>query len=165
MSLVDGDTRYALGRVEATVETILRAKGQFQPPEIDLESEPDVVQDLRKASTAITAQILEHKSALAALEPALGITLKKTAGHVEHSITKVIDKAMRVHKNSTGKGVRQVRRVNSMLYPRDVPQERLLGPFQFVARFGPDFVPSLWTEVPFASTEHLVVHLPSSLDS
>lgn len=165
LSLVDGDTRYALGRIEATVETILRAKGQFQPPKIDLEAEPEVVQKLRALTGTITAQILEHKSALAALEPALGTTLKRTTGQVEHSITKVIDKAMRVHKNSTGKGVRQVRRVNSMLFPRDVPQERLLGPFQFVARFGPDFVPSIWTEVPFASTEHLVVHLPSSLDS
>ena len=165
MSLVDSDTRYALGRVEATVETILRAKGQFQPPEIDLDAEPQVVQDLRKVSRQIAAQLMEHKGGLAKIETALGITLKRTTKQVEHSIEKVIGKAMRVQKNNTGKGVRQTRRVNSMLYPRDVPQERLLGPFQFVARFGRDFVPSLWAEVPFASTEHLVLNLPSSLDS
>lgn len=165
MTLVDGDTRYALGRIEASVETILRAKGEFRPPEIDLDAEPQVVQDLRRLTGEISAQLLEHKSALAEIEPALGITLKRTAGHVERSVEKVIDKAMRVHKNGTGKGVRQVRRANSMLYPRDVPQERLLGPFQFVARFGADFVPSLMAEIPFASTEHLVLNLPSSLDS
>lgn len=165
MSLVDSDTRYALGRVEATVETILRAKGQFQPPEIDLDAEPQVVKDLRKVTGQITTQLMEHKSGLAKIETALGITLKRTAKQVERSIEKVIDKAMRVQKNNTGKGVRQARRVNSMLYPRDVPQERLLGPFQFVARFGRDFVPSLWAEVPFASTEHLVLNLPSTLDS
>ena len=164
ISLVDGDTRYALKRVGSTVEEILRLKGQFKAPEIDLDEEPPVVQNLRKLTGEITAQMLEHKGALAALEPALGITLKKTAGHVEHSIGKVIGKAMRVHKNNTGKGVRQVRRVNSMLFPRDVPQERLLGPFQFIARFGPDFTPALMGEIPFASTEHIVLHLPSSLD-
>ncbi len=164
ISLVDGDTRYALGRVESTVEEILRAKGQFQVPDVDPDDEPAVVRNLRQLTDQITAQILEHKSDLAELEPALGITLKKTAGHVETSIGKVIGKAMRVHKNNTGKGVRQVRRVNSMLYPRDVPQERLLGPFQFIARFGSEFTPALMGEIPFASTEHMVLHLPSSLD-
>ncbi|QDV10151.1 hypothetical protein Poly30_57130 [Planctomycetes bacterium Poly30] len=164
ITLVDGDTRHALDRVEADVETILRAKGTFQPPEIDLDAEPQVVQDLRRVTGEIAAELLRYRGAVAEIEPALGITLKRAAGHVERSIEKVIDKAMRVHKNSTGKGVRQVRRVNSMLYPREVPQERLLGPFQFVARFGADFVPSLWAEIPFASTEHLVLNLPSSLD-
>ncbi|MEM8709633.1 MAG: bacillithiol biosynthesis BshC [Planctomycetota bacterium] len=165
ISLVDGDTRYALERIDATIETILRERGAFQPPEIDLDAEPEVVQNLRASSEAIAEQLLGHKAGLAALEPALGITLKKTAGHVQHSIGKVIDKAMRVHKNSTGKGVRQVRRANSMLYPREAPQERVLGPFQFVARFGSAFVPSIHAEIPFASTEHIVLHLPSSRDA
>ena len=164
LSLVDGDTRYALERVGATVEEILRKKGQFKPPEIDLDKEPPVVRNLRKLSDDIKAQILEYKGDIAELEPALGITLKRTAGHVESSLGKVIGKAMRVHKNNTGTGARQVRRVNSMLYPRDVPQERLLGPFQFVARFGAGFVPALMEEIPFASTEHIVLHLPSSRD-
>jgi len=164
LSLVDGDTRYALQRVESTVEAILRARGQFQPPEIDLDAEPEVVQELRRVQESVAEEILKHRAGLAELEPALGITLKKTAGHVQQSIGKVIDKAMRVHKNNTGKGVRQVRRVNSMLYPREAPQERVLGPFQFVARFGDAFVPSLFDEIPFASVEHIVVHLPSSRD-
>ena len=100
-----------------------------------------------------------HRSALAELEPALGITLKKTAEHVRSSIGKVIDKATRVHQNRAGKGARQVRRVNHTLMPRGVPQERILGPFQFIARFGPDFPDALWREIPSTATEHLVLHL------
>ena len=101
----------------------------------------------------------EHKAALAELEPALAITLKKTAGHVEQSIGKVIDKAKRVHDNRAGKGARQLRRVNHFLFPRGAPQERVLGPFQFWARWGDEFIEALAREIPAISTEHIVLRI------
>ncbi len=158
LTLVDADTRYALGRVEAGVEEVLRASGSFAP-EAHGGDEPEVLAALRRVSEEASAALTAHRSELAALEPALGITLKKTAEHVRSSIGKVIDKATRVHQNRAGKGARQVRRVNHTLMPRGVPQERVLGPFQFVARFGDDFVDALWRELPATSTEHLVLHL------
>jgi len=158
VTLLDGDTRHALGRVGAEVDEVLRAGGDFSPPE-DRGAEPEVIGALRRVSEEASAALTAHRAELAELEPALGITLKKTAEHVRASIGKVIDKATRVHQNRAGKGARQVRRVNHTLVPRGAPQERVLGPFQFVARFGPDFVETLWRELPATSTEHLVLHL------
>ena len=158
LTLVDGDTRYALERVGADVEGVLRASGAFAPSTAD-HREPEVISALRRVSEEASAALTAHRSELAELEPALGITLKKTAEHVRSSIGKVIDKATRVHQNRAGKGARQVRRVNHTLMPRGVPQERILGPFQFIARFGPDFLDALWREIPSTATEHLVLHL------
>ena len=158
LTLVDEETRLSLQRIEADLETVMRANGSFRPVESEAE-EPAVVQALRGVGEDTRAALLEHRSELARLEPALAITLKKTAQHVQQSIGKVIDKALRVHKNSAGKGARHIRRANSMLVPRDTPQERVLGPFAFIARFGRDFVDALWSEMPSASTEHLVLHL------
>jgi bacillithiol biosynthesis cysteine-adding enzyme BshC len=158
LTLVDGDTRYALERVEAGVEEVLRASGAFAPT-TEEDGEPEVIAALRRVSEEASAALTAHRSELAELEPALGITLKKTAEHVRSSIGKVIDKATRVHQNRAGKGARQVRRVNHTLMPRGVPQERVLGPFQFIARFGPDFLDALWREIPSTATEHLVLHL------
>lgn len=157
--LVDDDTRYALKRVEATLAEVLRAKGEYKPAE-DGAAEPEVIGALRALGSDVAAKLLEHKGALAELEPALAITLKKTAGHVEQSIGKVIDKAKRVHDNRAGKGQRQVRRVNHTLMPRGVPQERVLGPFQFAARFGgAAFVEMLRAELPSASAEPIALHI------
>jgi bacillithiol biosynthesis cysteine-adding enzyme BshC len=158
LTLVDGDTRYALERVGADVEEVLRASGAFAPSTAD-HREPEVISALRRVSEEASTALTAHRSELAELEPALGITLKKTAEHVRSSIGKVIDKATRVHQNRAGKGARQVRRVNHTLMPRGVPQERILGPFQFIARFGPDFLDALWREIPSTATEHLVLHL------
>ncbi len=160
LSIVDDDTRYALGRVEASVEEVLRAKGEFKPADDD-SAEPEVIAALREIGADAARRLVEHKGALAELEPALAVTIKKTAGHVEQSIGKVIDKALRVHQNRSGKGARQVRRVNSTLVPRNVPQERVLGPFQFMARYGAAFVDALREEIPSVSFEHIVLHLES----
>ena len=79
---------------------------------------------------------------------------------MQQSIGKVIDKALRVHQNRAGKGQRQVRRVNHTLMPRGVPQERVLGPFQFAARFGAHaFVDMLRRELPSASAEPIALHI------
>ncbi len=158
LTLVDEETRHALGRFEAGLEDVLRASGSFTS-EAEEGTEPEVIAALRKVSEEASSALTAHRSEIAALEPALGITLKKTAKHVRISIEKVIDKAIRVHQNRAGKGARQVRRVNHTLMPRNTPQERVLGPFQFVARFGPDFVDALWRELPATSTEHMVLHL------
>ncbi|MEM9798759.1 MAG: bacillithiol biosynthesis BshC [Planctomycetota bacterium] len=158
ITLVDADTRYALRRVESDVDEVVRAGGNFRPGADELE-EPHVVVALRAVGEDAAQKLLEHRAELAELEPALAITLKKTADHVKQSVGKVLDKAMRVHKNRVGKGARQVRRVNNTLVPRGEPQERVLGPFQFVARFGDEFVTALWDEMPSASIEHLVLHL------
>ena len=157
-TLVDGDTRYALGRVGAEVDEVLRAGGGWAPAE-EGSDEPEVIEALRQVAEDTSRALTAHRAALAELEPALGITLKKTAEHVRASVGKVVDKATRVHQNRAGKGARQVRRVNHTLVPRGAPQERVLGPFQFVARFGAAFVDALWRELPATSTEHLVLHL------
>lgn len=156
--LVDDETRYALQRVEATLLEVLHARGEFTAAEDDA-AEPDVVAALRAVAEDTRERLLVHRAALSDLEPALAITLKKTAGHVEQSIGKVIDKALRVHQNRAGKGQRQLRRVNNTLMPRGLPQERVLGPFQFVARHGPAFVEALRTELPALSSEPLALHI------
>lgn len=163
LTLVDDDLAHGLQRVEATVADVLAARGEFVL-ESAAPSEPEVAARLRELAADTKARMMEHKAALAELEPALAITLKKTAGHVEQSIGKVIDKAKRVHDNRAGKGARQVRRVNHSLYPRGAPQERVLGPFQFSARWGDDFVDALAQEIPAMSTEHIVLRIEEDTD-
>jgi len=161
-TLVDEDTRFALERTELDVVTALRARGEFRPSGEDATPGPAVVDALRSSAAEAAALVLQHRAALAELEPALAIGLKKAAEQIRGSVEKVAEKAERVHKNRTGKGERHVRRVNSALGPRGLPQERVLGPLQFVAQYGRAFVEALWDELPALSTEHVVVHIESA---
>ena len=64
-----------------------------------------------------------------------------------------------MHGNRSGKGRRHERRISNLLRPRGEPQERVLGPLPFVARFGTAWLEELALEHdPFAPA-HLLVHL------
>jgi hypothetical protein len=158
-TLVDDETRFALERSELDVAAGLRARGAVTSSASGSDDGLPVVAELRASADEAAQLVLRHRAALAELEPALAIGLKKAAEQIRGSVEKVAEKAERVHKNRAGKGERHVRRVNAALGPRGAPQERVLGPFQFVARHGPAFVELLWEELPAFATEHLVVHI------
>jgi uncharacterized protein YllA (UPF0747 family) len=158
-TLVDDETRFALQRCELDVAQALRARGAVSPAAEDAADRPPVVAELRASADEAAQLVLRHRAALADREPALAIGLKKAAEQIRGSVEKVAEKAERVHKNRAGKGERHVRRVNAALGPRGALQERVLGPYQFVARYGDAFVEALWEELPAFATEHVVVHL------
>src|SRR6185369_16438248 len=105
------------------------------------------------------------REALAALDPSLVGQIKKTGDQMRTAVDKLAEKAERVHQNKSGKGKRHERRLANALYPRGIPQERVLGPMQFVARFGEEWIHELAREIDPFGTEHLVVHLAVETDT
>lgn len=157
-TLVEPDVEASLGKLECPVGDILRAKGEYEPPRTE-SAEPDVFADLKRLASEARTSLMTQREALGALDPSLGVALKKAASQMEGAVDKLLGKAMRVHANHSGKGERHVRRANHSLVPRGKPQERVLGPVPSLAQFGPAFVDALWRELPPISAEHIAVHL------
>ena len=160
-TLIDPDVAGSMAKLEATLSEVLRAGGKFEP-EPEEASEPAVFGELRNIAAQARASLLTQRESLAALDPSLGVGLKKAASQMEGAVEKVLGKAMRVHANHSGKGERHVRRANHALLPRGKPQERVLGPAPLLARFGPALIDALWNELPAFSAEHLGVTLSES---
>lgn len=156
-TLVDPEVRVALSRTGASLREVLAARGAFDV--VADEDAPRVIADLRADVEAAARQLLSRRADLASLEPALAVSLKRAVDQARDLVGKVAQKAERVHANKSGKGRRQVRRLNNTLYPRDLPQERVLGPLQYTARFGREWIEALYAEWPPAGGEHLAVHL------
>jgi bacillithiol biosynthesis cysteine-adding enzyme BshC len=157
MTLVDPECRFALARLETGVEAVLRAKGAWMVEE--KEAEPPVVERMNAIARDAAAKLAALKAELAALDPGLAVQLKRTAGQIEDLVAKLAEKGARVHQNKSGKGRRHERRVNNVLFPRNLPQERVLGPLPFVARFGEDWIAELLDEIDPLAPEHVVVNL------
>jgi len=155
-TLVDDSIRYALERVDTDLKTLLRARGSI---EVETGDGPPVLGALRSAGERAASELLALKPELLAFDRALGANLKRTADQVKSIVEKLVQKGERVHANSSGKGRRQLRRLQNTLVPRELPQERVLGPFAYTARFGRGWIESLYAELPALSSEHLLVHL------
>ncbi|MCP3915409.1 MAG: bacillithiol biosynthesis cysteine-adding enzyme BshC [bacterium] len=161
-TLVEPEVRGALGRVETDLRTVLAAAGEFAAQADD--APPPVIAKLRAVTEDVQAAILAHRAELAELDPALGVNLKRAASRAKGSIEKVLQKAERVYANKFGKGARHVRRLNNTLMPLGRPQERVLGPLAFSARWTPQWIEDLYAELPAVASEHLVVHIDGPND-
>ena len=158
-TLLEEDHRQALVNVGGTLRDVLASGGEYDPRDED--DSPEVISALRRTAEEAGQALQEHRSALSELEPALAANLKKTADQIRKIVEKVAAKAERVHANRSGKGKRQLRRLNNGLLPKGAPQERVLGPLGLTARYGRAWIDALYRELPPLCSEHLAVHLPA----
>ena len=163
-TLVDGDTRASLDRLELDLREVLGNPAVLETQGEGATDSPPVVAKLRETAERAARDLAEHKAELSELDPSLGVNLKKTAQQIRGLVEKIVGKAERVHANSKGKGKRHVRRLSGVLVPRGLPQERVLGPMPFMARYGMGWVDALYEEWPALSSEHLAIHLEETED-
>lgn len=162
-TLTDPELRSSLRILETDVAQVLHKQANFEPE--GGSREPELVLRLRALAKSQARALLEERDALQALEPSLVVQLKKSSTQIEDLISTLADKALRAHQNRSGKGRRHERRVSNQLFPRGEPQERVLGPLPWIARFGTDWIDQLAREHDPLALEHLVVHLGEDLSS
>ncbi|MDZ4774021.1 MAG: bacillithiol biosynthesis cysteine-adding enzyme BshC [Planctomycetota bacterium] len=162
-TLVDPEARLALRRLEVDVATVLRARGVYTadaaaaPP-------PAVLARMNEIAKRTSKELASLKSMLAELDAGLAAHLKRTGDAIEELVAKLVEKGERVHQNKSGKGRRHERRANNVLFPKLAPQERVLGPLTYVARFGEDWVHELCAEMEPLAPEHLLVNLAPEIE-
>lgn len=162
-TLVDPECRLALKRLEVDVATILRTHGTFTADAAATPA-PAVLSQMKEVAHRASKELAGLKADLAKLDPGLAVQLKRVRDQIEDLVLKLSEKGERVHQNKSGKGRRHERRANNLLFPRQQPQERVLGPLTFVARFGEDWVRELCEELEPLASEHLVVNLAADVE-
>ncbi|MEM7307135.1 MAG: bacillithiol biosynthesis cysteine-adding enzyme BshC [Planctomycetota bacterium] len=155
-TLLDAETRGSLAKLERTVAEALAGAA---PEEAEEPEGAPVAADLRAVAADAAGALLAQQGALSELDPGLGVQLKRTSKQLVDLVDKLAGKADRVHANRQGKGKRHQRRIESLLLPRELPQERVLGAVQFTARFGTDWIAELCGEIDPFPSEHLAVEL------
>jgi bacillithiol biosynthesis cysteine-adding enzyme BshC len=162
-TLCDPECRVALTKLGRDAAGVLRSRGVFRA-ESPAEESPAVIADMRDIAARAAQELAKLRDALSELDPSLVVQIKRTADQMRSAVDKLAEKAERVHQNKTGKGKRHERRLANALYPRSLPQERVLGPIQFVARFGEDWIQELAREIDPFGSEHLIVQLGVETD-
>ncbi len=159
-TLVDPETDAALTKLGVSTRTVLEHRGQLNELfQDDTPERPPVIDRLRAIAGNAAKELSGLRAELEALDRGLAAQLKKTGKQINMNIDKLVQKAERVHKNKQGHSTRHLRRLQSALFPRDQPQERVRGAVEFVARFGRGWIDQMIESSEPLPTEHLVVHL------
>ena len=162
-TLVEAEVASSLRRLGLDARTVLAGRLN-QVLEREDAGPPPALEALRRAGERAAEELLAPRAELARFDRALAQNLARTAAQVRSMVDKLVAKGERVHQNSTGRGRRHVRRVESALTPRGLPQERVLGPLPFVARLGSEWVDALFGELDPFDPRHLVAIWPPEPD-
>ncbi len=158
-TLVDPPTRLALQKLGIDVSGVLAARGALWRGGEAAAHRSELASRLRKVASDSASALLSERSAVAEVERGLAHQLKKAAETFSGLVDRVATKVEHVEANALGSDRRHQRRVSNVLYPRDVPQERVRGALEFVARYGRGWLDLLLEAIEPLPTEHLVVNL------
>lgn len=156
-TLLDAPTRDALTKLGTTAAEVLADPRVLERE--DTTPEPAVLGRMRELARGIERDINALRDELEPLDPGLAQSLKRTAHQARSLVDSAREKAERVHQNASGRGRRNVRRVANTLLPRGEPQERVLGPLDFVARFGTAWIDGVHTAIDPFDARTLIVEL------
>lgn len=159
-TLVDAAARESLAKVGLEVQDVLAARGKIEPA-ASADGAPPVVLALRAVARRAAEELVALRGDVAVLDPGLAQHVKRTADQIEDQIERLAAKLERVQANSSGTGRRHYRRLTNGLYPNELPQERVRGALEFVARHGTGWIDELLAGIDPLPTEHLVAYLPA----
>jgi uncharacterized protein YllA (UPF0747 family) len=155
-TLVEPEAAVALRKLEVDARVVLEGRLEQALGDDAGGAEPAAIESLRQAGERAAAELLAPREELARFDRALAQNLSRTAAQLRSMVDKLVAKGERVHQNSSGKGRRHVRRVENCLRPRGLPQERVLGPLPFVARFGGEWIDELLAQLDPFERRHLL---------
>jgi len=161
-TLVDPECRVSLAKLDVDLDAHLDTPLTLAAsPAVG--DAPPLLSKIRGITGTAARDLDSLRADITELDPSLLSQLKRTSDQVRSAGEWLAEKVERVHQNKSGKGRRHHRRLNSWLWPREEPQERVLGPLPFIARFGEDWVRELMTAMDPLSSDHLVVDLGQDL--
>jgi len=157
-TVVDPPTRAALDKLGLSVRDALAAGGRLGADQSGT-IETGVAASLRSIALELTRKLDGERGALAEIDRGLSTQLKRVSRQITELVGKLATKADRVAANSEGRGARHFRRIDNTLFPRELPQERVRGTLEVLARHGSAWLDELLQEIEPLPTEHLVIGL------
>ena len=163
-TVVDPPAQQSLAKLELSPSEALAARGRLGEDETE-ETSNAAADSLRALADQVRRDVVAQRGTLAELDRGLAGQLKKVADQAATPLEKLAQKADRVAANASGRGRRHHRRLNSSLFPRELPQERVQGTLEVVGRFGTDWLRTVTQEVDPLPTEHLLLSLEEGDDA
>ena len=158
MTWVDTEALASLQKTGLRAQEVLAGGGELPVPASESAS-PEVLETIRTIVIDAQNALRAQRRALAEIEPSLDTGLRRAADQMGQGIEKLLAKAERIHQNKGGKVARHLRRLNHRLMPRGLPQERVLGPMEFLARYGTRWATRLLEVTPPLAATHLLMTL------
>jgi bacillithiol synthase len=93
------------------------------------------------------------------VDASLARSMESTRAGLHKQLTRLRERVLRADRRSRGLLRKQIERVANALFPLGKPQERVISPLYFVAKYGPNFFVQLMDDLETDTRAHFLVDL------
>lgn len=156
-TLTDAQVRKSLRHVGQSAAEYLRA------PNLDAEPSPALAPGQAERLEALfhgfRNQMLAEQPALKAIDAGLPSQLRRTLGATKKGLDELNKRIRRIQSAGAGSDRRHLRRLSAQLWPRQMPQERILTTCQLTSKWGRSWIDELFAALEPLPLEHWIVHV------
>jgi bacillithiol biosynthesis cysteine-adding enzyme BshC len=143
VTLVEPKIRKVLGKFGLDVDDLRRPPHDVSAQVVRDELPDDTENALEALRTAIADGYARLQDAAAGIDPTLSGPIGK-ARNASDNFVRDVEKKILAHLRSRNEvSVEQVLKAGTNLFPGGEPQERVISPVQYLARYGADFLPAV----------------------
>ena len=103
--------------------------------------------------------MIELNDIMIEIDPTLQSAIQKTQNQIDNAFNKFFERADKAFERKMETEVRQLKSVISNLFPNGKYQERILNLFNYLVKYGPDFISNLYDSLPVETDLHKLVFL------
>lgn len=156
-TILDSRAAKLMGRYELKLDAFFHGLDALEERIAATLIPADLQESLLDATESVTGHISELHADLTRFDPTLAAALEKSRAKIFHQLAKIERKAAREALRREDRAEADAAYLQNLILPHKHPQERLYTFLPFVARYGFDFVNSMYEEIRLDVRDHVVV--------
>jgi bacillithiol biosynthesis cysteine-adding enzyme BshC len=152
-------------KIQKTIDKLeIDPEALFFPPEKMIENQVDKNTDprIKKLVTEIQENFSGKMDQLGKIlieaDPTLESSIKKTSQNILDSLQRLENKATSAYERRIQTEINQIKKVQMNLQPNKILQERVFNIYQYLFKYGPELIASLYEVVNSETLDHQIVY-------
>ncbi len=156
-TLLDREVVEAMERLSIGFEEVLSVEDLLGKIVPRMAERSDTTETIRELREDLTRELEQSRALAATLEPTLGHAFDTAYRKVRFNLDRLLHRSMRLDGERDSSLRDRARLITGACRPHGNLQERELGVFPYLARYGPGLLDSLYSLINPAAPEHLLI--------
>lgn len=159
LTLVESKIQRLAEKLDVQLAELFRQRSGYLEFYIQQKQNESTFAQIESIRSELSEKLHQLEKIVEEADPTLINAIQKTEQKMQSSIEQITGKITNSMKQKEATQIDQLKRTLLFLFPEDNYQEREINIIYFLIKYGPDFIKSLYENLPPDSTTHYIVNL------
>ena len=158
LTLIEEKIQKTIDKLGIDTEALFFASEKMIENHVDKHTDPRIKNLMTEIQENFSVKMDQLGKILIEADPTLESSIKKTSQNILDSLQRLENKATIAYERLIQTEINQIKKVLMNLQPNKFPQERVFNIYQYLFKYGPDLISSLYEVVNPETLDHQIVY-------